>query len=150
MSDAPKFNIHHGGLSVSNLERSLAFYRDVLGYELDTKVSLPDGSMDIVHLTNGEDFIELFCPRNPDPLPEFAKEIGTDFRTLGTKHIAFVTDTPREMHAYLEEKKVDGLSPIYENNPNYYYFFFKDPDGIILEVVTPRKTETSSNETAEG
>ena len=134
----PDFSLHHGGLTVSDMDRSIDFYKRVLGFEPDTEVTTSDGSLHIVHLKRGNDYLELFCPREPQPLPEFARDNGTDFRVIGTKHIAFSTAHPKEFHRFLEEQSVDSLSPVYENNPHYFYFFFRDPDGICIEIVSPR------------
>ena len=138
MAGKAEFRLHHGGLSVSNLERSLEFYKRVLGFELDTRLTTADGNMEIAHIKRGDDFLELFCHKDHLPLPEFARDNLSDFKVLGTKHIAFITDEPEEVHRLLEEQKVEGLTPIFENNPTYKYFFFRDPDGIALEFVYRR------------
>lgn len=137
-STPPSLSLHHGGLSVSNLEQSLEFYKRVLGFELDTKITTSDGSMTIVHMKRGQDYLELFCHQSPQALPDFAKDVKTDFKVIGTKHVAFSTNDPEGVHLFLQEQGVEGLSPIHDNNPHYKYFFFKDPDGIILEIVSPR------------
>ncbi len=134
----PEFSLHHGGLSVSNLERSMEFYRRVFGFELDTKVTSSDGSLVIVHLKRGNDYLELFCHQSPKPMPEHAHDPMSDFAVIGTKHIAFATYQAEQMHAFLRKQKVEGLTGIYENNPHYLYFFLKDPDGIIIEIVSPK------------
>lgn len=136
--ERPDFYLHHGAISVSNMKRSLEFYKRVLGFEEDTRVNTPDGSLEIVHVKRGEDFLELFCHRSPDPLPDFAKDNMADFKVLGTKHIAFSTDDADGMYRFLEKQNVDGLSLIFDNNPTYRYFFFRDPDGIALEFVERR------------
>jgi len=133
----PELSLHHGGIAVTDLKRSLEFYERVLGFEVDTQVKTPDGTMDIVHIKRGEDYLELFCHKSAAPLPEFARDNTTDFKVAGSKHVAFSTDDPEGMHKYLQEQKVDGLTPIFDNNPYYKYFFFRDPDGIALEVVAP-------------
>ena len=135
----PKFTLHHGGIAVSNLKESIAFYRRTLGFEVDTQVRTSDGQLDIVHMKKGDDYLELLCHQTAEPLPEFARDNASDFRVVGTKHISFSTDHPRQMHRHLNSEKVDGLTPIYDNNPHYYYFFFRDPDGIAIEIVSPRK-----------
>lgn len=137
MTIAPDFSLHHGALAVMDLRRSIDFYHDVLGFEVDTEVKTPDGEMDIVHMKRGGDFLELFCHKTALPLPEFARDNATDFKVIGTKHIAFSTDVPEQFHQYLTEKEVDDLTPIFDNNPYYKYFFFRDPDGIQIEVVSP-------------
>jgi len=137
MTIAPDFSLHHGALAVTDLRRSIEFYYDVLGFEVDTEVKTPNGEMDIVHMKRGEDFLELFCHKSASPLPEFARDNATDFKVAGTKHIAFSTAKPEQLHQYLSEKGVDDLTPVFDNNPYYKYFFFRDPDGIAIEIVSP-------------
>lgn len=138
MGKPPNITLHHGALAVTNLERSLEFYKRVLGFEVDTEVKLPDGSLDIVHIKRGNDYLELFCHKDAIELPQHSRDTMTDVQIAGTKHIAFSTDEPEVVHQYLNEQGVDDLTEIFDNNPYYKYFFFRDPDGIALEIVSPR------------
>lgn len=135
MNPLDDINLHHAALSVADMERSIAFYSGVFGFKVDTRVMADDQSMEIVHLGKGDRFIELFCHRDPLPLPEHAADIGLDFRTIGTKHLAFATDDPHGAHAALKARGGVGLTDVYEAR-YYYYFFFQDPDGITVEVVS--------------
>ena len=136
MSQLPNFSIHHGALAVSNMQRSMEFYENVLGFKEDSRVSVPEILLDIVILKRNDDYLELFCHQQAKSLPEFCKDNLTDFQVVGTKHIAFQTDDPKTLHKYLQEKGVDDLTEIFDNNPTYHYFFFRDPDGIPLEIVS--------------
>lgn len=120
------------------MEQSIAFYSRVLGFEVDTRVKSGDGKMDIVHLKKCDDYLELFCHVENTGLPDFAGDNASDIKVVGTKHVAFGTDEPEKMHAYLRAQGVAGLTPIFDNNPYYKYFFFRDPDGIAIEVVSRR------------
>jgi len=138
MSRRPALHLHHGCLSVGDLDRSIEFYGRVLGFDLESRRQLPGGALEIAFLRRGDDRLELVCHAESAPLPEFAQEERSNFAVIGTKHLSFGTADPHALHAFLESQKVDGLTGIYDNNPAYYYFFFRDPDGIGLEVVSPR------------
>ena len=135
--------LHHGALSVSDAARSIAFYESVLGFVVDTRIVVQDGDLEIVFLKKGGRYLELFCRRNAQPLPEHATDHERDFGVIGTKHLAFGTDDPEAVHAELAHRGVAGLTPVYDGT-HYRYFFFKDPDGIVLEIVSPKGGSTSA------
>jgi methylmalonyl-CoA/ethylmalonyl-CoA epimerase len=135
----PDLYLHHGCLSVADLDRSIEFYGRILGFEQESRRRLPDGGPEIAFLRRGADHLELVCHPGAESLPDFAADEKSNFRVIGTKHISFGTDDPRALHAFLQEQGVDGLSEIHDNNPFYYYFFFRDVDGINLEVVAPKE-----------
>jgi catechol 2,3-dioxygenase-like lactoylglutathione lyase family enzyme len=133
--------VHHGALSVSNMAASIAFYETVLGFKVDTRIVVMDGQLEIVHLMKDGSCLELFAYRNAAALPVHARDNDTDIPVIGTKHVAFGTDHPKGLHAWLQQHQVAGLTDIFEG-PDYRYFYFKDPDGITLEVVS-RKGRSS-------
>lgn len=141
MSDRPDVRLHHGCISVADLDRSIEFYSRVLGFELESRRYLPEILLTIAFLKRGRGRIEIVCHDEPQPLPEFAKAELTDFQVVGTKHLSFATDDADALHAFLAGQGVDGLTEVFDNNPTYRYFFFRDPDGIGLEVVCPKLEE---------
>jgi hypothetical protein len=50
---------------------------------------------------------------------------------------------PEAVHAELTRRAVAGLTPIFDG-PYYKYFFFKDPDGILLEMVSRKRLGLST------
>ncbi len=138
MTERPGFYLHHGCLAVADLDVSIDFYTTRLGFVVESRRVLPDRLLQIAFLARGDDRLELVCHEDAEPLPPFARAVTTDFRVVGTKHLSFGTDDADALHGYLSANGVPGLTDVFENNPFYRYFFFSDPDGIILEVVEAR------------
>ena len=131
-------HLHHGALSVADAERSIEFYESILGFSVDTWIVVEEGALEVIHLKKGSSYLELFCRRGVAPLPEHATDHERDVKVVGTKHVAFCTSNPEAVHAELARREVAGLTPIFEGT-HYRYFFFKDPDGIVLEMVSRKR-----------
>src|ERR1700682_5091349 len=95
MSEIPM--LHHTGLTVSDLETSLGFYRDMLGCEvlatqekqggyLAAIVGYPDAHVRMAHLRapGGEHVIELFEYIAPE-----AARADVEPRNVGASHLCF-------------------------------------------------------------
>ncbi|MGH7332051.1 MAG: VOC family protein [Candidatus Rokuibacteriota bacterium] len=147
--------ILHTGLTVSDLDRSLAFYRDLLGLELiaqwdssqpylRTIVSYPDAELRIALL------------RLPGPagvaghhieLLEYRRPRGTrgDANTYnpGNGHVAFMVDDLDTTYTELRAKGVRFKSaPVditHGRNTGGRAVYFFDPDDITLEMIQPAR-----------
>lgn len=143
----------HTGLSVSDLERSIAFYRDILGLELvsqwdsaqpylRTVVGFPDAELRIALLRLPDSaapsghLIELLEYRSP-------RGVRGDARTCnpGNGHVAFMVDDLDRAHAELRAKGVRFKSAPVEvdhgRNKGAKVVYFLDPDDITLELIQP-------------
>ena len=133
--------IHHLDLVVSDLERSLAFYRGLLGplgYVHEGPIVGERGEH-VVYLehTGGDGAIGL-RERQSDP------GVPYDRYAVGVHHIAFTAAERSVVHeraAWLAGQGVplESGPREYDYSPAYFAVFFHDPDGIKLEIVhTPR------------
>jgi len=141
VTDQLQLRLHHACISVADLNRSIAFYSKTLGFEQESRRHVPDICLEIAFLKRGEDRLEIVCHDDPHPLPEHAKSVLDDFRVIGTKHFSISTNSADKFHAFLASTGVDGLTEVFDNNPTYRYFFFRDPDGITIEVVQPSEID---------
>lgn len=144
-------NIIHIGLTVSDLDRSVAFYKDVLGLnfvgeitmegeETNTLFDMVDGSCRIAYL-NGSD--DVMAP--PVELIQFTnyevEKRGSDLKATGINEICFKVKDIDAVYKHLLENNVECISA-----PQPFDFtkdgfgkskaiYLKDPDGIILELM---------------
>ena len=121
------FSFVHNNFNVTDLDRSLAFYRDALGLVEVRRKEASDGSFILVFLGDGSSKhqLELTWLKN--------WEKGTYNLGDNEFHLAFETDdleAAREKH-----REMDVIC--YENKQMGIYFIV-DPDGYWLEIV-PKK-----------
>jgi len=128
----PARGIHHIDLAITDVERSLAFYKELLGplgLEEDSRYQSYRGTEEIVYLRYGDQLLGL---RPAD---------GGEHRyyEVGLEHIAFYVDERDEVDAAHERCMRIGANvhfPPEEDRdlPGYYELFVFDPDGIRVEV----------------
>ncbi len=138
---------HHVGLQVRDLERSMAFYRDVLGFEVvfawnpqapyvGELVGYPEVDLHsaILRPPNSEVFLELLEYRNVERTP-----IDTRTANPGTAHTAYFVDDLDALYAELVAKGVDSVSapvtPTIGPNKGGRAVYMIDPDGIRVELI---------------
>jgi len=141
--------VHHTGLTVRDLDRSVAFYRDVLGCSvimeqekvggyLAAIVGYPNASVRMAHLYDaaGRHVIELFEYRAPDLL-----DAELEPRRIGNAHLCFVVADLVAVHERLVQAGVELFSPPVPIdtgvNAGGYGLYLRDPDGITLELFQP-------------
>ncbi|MDO5738508.1 MAG: VOC family protein [Eubacteriales bacterium] len=143
--------VMHIGLTVTDLDRSVAFYRDILGLEFQGEIMMSGEATDrlfarqnaaarIAYLNGSK---ELLAP--PIELIQFTdQEIKQDrgdlFKT-SVSEICFNCDDIDKVYADLVAKGVDFLSEPQEFDFTADGFgkskavYLRDPDGIILELM---------------
>ncbi|MCR5183942.1 MAG: VOC family protein [Opitutales bacterium] len=124
----------HIAVSVSRLEQSLEFYKQ-LGFVPDKIWQSPDAALRIALMKNGNAILELFCYKNPAPLPDYRKTLPDDLQTLGCKHFALATDDIVSTAKKLSEAGIADNPQILKGRLGRDYFFIRDPDGILIEII---------------
>jgi methylmalonyl-CoA/ethylmalonyl-CoA epimerase len=126
----------HAGISVGDLDASIAWYRDMLGFELVRVVDIPDAEhAGKVALIRRDDFIvELFCVSGAAPLPAERRHPVTDICTLGVKHIAYAVP---DIEALMRELKAKGVDVAWDTmvHDGLRCAFVRDNTGNLVEFV---------------
>jgi glyoxylase I family protein len=137
-SVAPVPLVDHVDLVVSSIERSLPFYRGLLGPLGWLAVAKQEGERgETIHYLAGPDWGgSLGIRESPEPSPAGP----VDRYGLGMHHLAFTAPSRRavdEAAAWVREHgaEIEGGPGERHYTPGYYAVFFYDPDGIKLEVV---------------
>ena len=84
-----ELRFHHGGVSVPNLEEAIAWYQQMLGFEVELAFPIPQIPASVAIIKRGALRFELFEVPNANPLPEDRRFPDRDNRTIGNKHVAF-------------------------------------------------------------
>jgi methylmalonyl-CoA/ethylmalonyl-CoA epimerase len=132
---APTFAIkpHHAGISVPNLEESIAWYRRMLGFEIVRRVA-PSPTVSIALLRRDDCYIELFQVAGAEPLPESRRSPTADLGVHGIKHFAFQVADARAAAAELGAKGAEVvMGPI--ENATEIFFFVRDNSGNAFELI---------------
>lgn len=125
----------HIALSVSDLSRSILFYRRFFGLRTTNTYAYPERGFSIVLMHKEGLTLELFEFRKHKPLPAYRRELDHDLRTIGVKHFSVEVDRIRPVHSRFLKAGVAMATPLRRFDNGARYFFIKDPDGILIEIM---------------
>ena len=133
----------HVALSVSSLERSMAFYVDLMGFEksdliecppergLGNVVGIPGCSARIAKLKQGAMVLELFEYLVPRGRPMAPDRTQAD---IGLTHLGFASTDIHSDYERLRQQGVRFYSPPIEYRPHVWNAYFYGPDGETCEL----------------
>jgi catechol 2,3-dioxygenase-like lactoylglutathione lyase family enzyme len=138
--------VRHVGITVSDLERSISFYCDVLGFtivkEMDEFGDHIDNFSELkgvdVHTVkmSGDDgsMIELLYYRSH---PESSYDnLLSKISKIGCSHFAVTVDDLMKLYSRLLDNKISVIyEPQYSPDGNVRLMFCRDPDGTLIELV---------------
>ena len=128
-------SFEHIGMVTGDMDRSLAFYRDLLGLRLHLRKAMANGT-EVAFLDTAGGMLEIFAPsggaRPASDLPP---------ATAGVLHITFLVESVDESFAKLEAAGVEIKErprPAVNSEVLDRVAFLRDPDGIVVEIAERR------------
>lgn len=151
----PFAGINHLALVCSDMERTVHFYRDVLGMPLVKTIQLPDGGQHFFFDCGGTDCVAFFWfPNGPSAAPGIAAagglpgSGGLESAVGSMNHVAF--DVPADqldrclgslraagveaLGVVNHDDSRNGVSKEFHDGVFLRSIYFQDPDGILLEL----------------
>ncbi|WP_231186586.1 VOC family protein [Haladaptatus sp. DYF46] len=138
--------VHHHGISVTDLDRAIEFYRDVLGLELLDQYTLSDDALSTA-IESGAitgHFAQLGGDTARVELIEYESEDegngtgtsddGRDVYETGAKHLGLETDDIEGIYADLPDD-VETVSEPQTTGSGTRICFLRDPDGNAVELL---------------
>ena len=136
-------SVRHMGIVVSDMGKSLQFYRDLIGLKdapvneetgpfIDSLLGMPDAKIQTVKLAgeNSKTSIELLCFESPPPIA------STSLNTIGPTHVALNVSDLDELYTRLSDAHVPfNTPPRVSPDGCVKVAFCQDPDGTFIELV---------------
>ncbi|MFF4687349.1 VOC family protein [Streptomyces sp. NPDC001307] len=125
--------IAHTGLNVTDLDRSLAFYRDLLGFAVLAEGKEDDRRWAMLGETGGAPLVTLWQQAQG----------SYDSGRPGLHHLAFTADSIDRVREYETALRGAGVDFAHDGVVAHREgaasggIFFHDPDGIRLEIAAP-------------
>jgi len=132
--------LSHVGLTVKNLERSIAFYRDVIGLKEGKRLELksevyrtytrnPAAHIKFTYMTSDNFTLQLI-----EYVGGGGAALDLSHNRVGCPHLAFrVPDAEAKFREIQQRGDSEVISEIVQLSPRSRNFYAKDPDGILIE-----------------
>ncbi len=120
--------LHHIAIICSDYKKSLKFYSEVLGFNIDVEVYRQERQSYKADLSlNGHYVIELFS--FPSPPGRLSRPEAT-----GLRHIAFEVENLKDTIQILEQQNVISEPIRVDEFTNKNFTFIFDPDNLPIEL----------------
>jgi catechol 2,3-dioxygenase-like lactoylglutathione lyase family enzyme len=136
----PELESHHVGLTVSDLDRAVEFYRDILdcsviaefevaGEAFETAVDVEGASAQFAHLDGGSIRIELVAYE-----PAAEERPTPQLNAAGATHLGLRVE---DIDSFYEElpSSVETLSPPQTTETGTRILFLRDPEENLIEIL---------------
>ena len=119
--------IHHIAIICSDYERSKKFYVETLGFGIIQETYRAERNSYKLDLQVGDSQIELFSFPNPP------QRVNSP-EACGLRHLAFTVENIEATVLYLKSQNIEVENIRIDEITDKKFVFFKDPDGLPLEL----------------
>ena len=117
---------NHTGIKTTNIEKSIHFYCDILGFRKLEEVVI----MNKNYIFVGNDTVKIEIEEaNPSDTPADMR------KNVGLYHLCFTVDDLEHTAADLKGKGVEFMLPPSRFRPDRKIAFIRDPDGVIIQLI---------------
>lgn len=141
---APLQRLTHIGICVGDLDRSLRFYRDLLGFRLEHELSVAGEPTDTLLRLRGTDLHAVYLTRDGVriELLHFARPgvVERPERVMNEPGLTHLSFRVADLRATLEALRAAGTTVLDDTVLEFPDFgaaacFVRDPDGQLIELV---------------
>lgn len=134
--------LFHVGITVADLDRSVSFYRDVVGMDVQSLVEVdsdgfrrltgnPRARLRTALLASGQFQLQLV-----EYLEGGGSALKPDHHLVGASHLSFwCSDVAALRRQFVAQNQVPVVSEIESVVPGIKSFYVTDPDGIPVEFI---------------
>ena len=133
--------LDHVAISVQDMSKCIAFYRDVIGMEkvfdrhfdvgMAKLIGIKGTKVHIVHMALGDMVIELFDYEYPEGRERRPDARQSDY---GLTHIGFMVKDFWETYRLLVDRGVEFLGEALEIRPGVFVAYFYGAEGEVCEM----------------
>jgi catechol 2,3-dioxygenase-like lactoylglutathione lyase family enzyme len=136
--------VHHVGLTVGDLDRSVAFYSENFGLReiarnhlegelISAQTDLAGTEIDVALLAGSNTIVELLCYANPEGRPYTLRACDP-----GVAHVCIVVDDLDATYEAMKQRGVEFHAPVTKlMDDDTKMVYVRDPDGVMVELLEP-------------
>lgn len=131
----------HVAMSVKDMEKVIAFYRDVIGMEkvfdrefseeMGRIIGVPGTKVRVVHMKLNDSVVELFDYTHPEGREPAREHQQSDF---GLTHIGFIVEDFWATYDHLLKNNVSFLGEPVEIRPGVFVAYFRGAEYEVCEI----------------
>ena len=131
------FSLYNVAFTVTDLDKSIAWYKDIFGFELISRVtfSIPAGSAETAIIKSGDLRLELLQVENAKRIEELFAEAPQHLLIIGNKGLVLQVDNVAVATKELEEKGVTFVwKELYIAGDKMLCTMIEDADGNKINI----------------